>query len=239
MAVMMAVVMVTAQKERGHQIDNESDTGDRQCVAIIDNWAEDQILYAFECHPDRDEGQQDAAGIPGERIDLAGAEAEGIVAGAGSRVPVGDERQAQRTDMRAHVPTVGLERDRARPPADDELADHRHGRDPHDPAGSSLPDAVVIVLVLVMDVLGQIVRLHAACSLALSSRRSQAPRHDGGPSAARRRHCIRAAPVCVATAWRHARIEHRARRPRARRDQDLDLRDRPARPTMHPDARRS
>ena len=59
-------------------------------------------------HPQRDDREQHAARVAGERVDLAGAEAERVVAGARARVPVRDERQAERADVRAHVPAVGL-----------------------------------------------------------------------------------------------------------------------------------
>jgi len=49
----------------------------------------------------------------------------------------------------------------------DQLADHHHSRDRHDPARPALAGTIMIVLVLVVDVLGQIVSLHEGRSVTL------------------------------------------------------------------------
>src|SRR2546430_10256661 len=51
----------------------------------------------------RDQREQHRARVTGERVDLAGAEAKRVPAGARARVPVRDEREAERADVRAHV----------------------------------------------------------------------------------------------------------------------------------------
>src|SRR5262249_21727085 len=117
----------------------------------------DQLLDALDRHPDRDQAEQHAAGVAGERVDLAGAEAERVVAGARARVPVRDQRQTERADVRAHVPAVGLQRHRAGPPADGQLADHHDRGDRDHPPGAALARLVVRRLVLVVGVRGQIV----------------------------------------------------------------------------------
>ena len=160
-AVTVAVVMAAAEQQRRHDVDDEAEHRDRQRLVVVDRLrASIEVLDALLRQPERDQREHDAARVAGERVDLAGAEAERVVTGARACVPVRDQRQAERADVGAHVPAVGGERDRAGPPADDQLADHHHGGDRDDPASPALAGAIVIVLVLVMDVLGQIVCLH-------------------------------------------------------------------------------
>lgn len=151
--------------ERGHAVHDEPEHGDRERVEVVDRLGVQELLDALDPEQQRDDREHDAAGEAGERVDLAGAEAERIVARVLARVPVRDEREPERADVRAHVPAVRLERLRARDRPDDDLADHHHERDQDHRERAPLSGPVERTLVLVVRVRGEIVR--AGCARRL------------------------------------------------------------------------
>ena len=152
MVVIVAVVMMMTEQLRRDEIHDEPEDRDRKRVVVIGRMMVEQLLATLVRHVKRDEREQYAARVARQRVDLAGAEAERIVTRACSRIPVRSEREPERADVRAHVPAVGLERDRVGVRAPDQLADHHHRRDEHHPARPALPALVVLLLRLVMSV---------------------------------------------------------------------------------------
>ena len=78
--VIVAVVMMRPEQHRRDEVDEQADHGDRQRVLVVHRRPVDEVLDAFRAHPDRDDPEHDGAREPGERVDLAGAEAERVVA---------------------------------------------------------------------------------------------------------------------------------------------------------------
>ena len=126
--VPVAVMVALPEEEHRDEVDRVADRRDQERLVVVDGARVEQVLDAFDAEQQRDDREHDASRVPGERIDLAGAEAERVVAGARARVPVRDEREPERADVRAHVPAVGLERLGAGELSDHELAHHHHRR---------------------------------------------------------------------------------------------------------------
>ena len=66
-------------------------------VGVVDRLGPDQMLGTFDHQLDADDEQQHGARVTGERVHLAGTEAERIGAGARARIPVRNERQPERS----------------------------------------------------------------------------------------------------------------------------------------------
>ena len=139
-AMPAAMVMRVAKQRRRYQVHDEPHGRDRErLVIVLDRVVSDDPGHTLVAHPQRDQREQETARVTGERIHLARPEAERIVGSARAGVPVGDQRQAERADVGAHVPAVGRERHRSRHAADDQLGDHHHRGQPDDQTRASLP----------------------------------------------------------------------------------------------------
>lgn len=142
--IAMAVNMTTTlEHQRAHQVHGQSQHRDRNRLRIRYVTRIDQPLHRLDCDQNRHDAQRDRTGEPGEVTDLAGAERKARIAGVRAGIAVSKCRNTQRRGMRAHVPTVGDQSQRAVVVAAGNLADHHHEREHHHPARATFVPVVV------------------------------------------------------------------------------------------------
>ena len=96
-------------------------------------WAAEAMRSAeTHQHHHRHAQQENGAGKAGKNLDLPCTKGKAWVLGVSSRGGVGKRRQTNCYGVRAHVPAVGQQCHRVKPPTRDNLHHHSDGGDPHD-----------------------------------------------------------------------------------------------------------
>ena len=99
--------------------------------------------HRFVADAKRDRAENDGTGERRQFAELAGAQRETRVNRMAPREQISESRDRQRGDMRAHVPAVGDQRQRAEQRAAGNLDDHHHRGERHHAPSAPLVLAVM------------------------------------------------------------------------------------------------
>ena len=159
------IVVLEAKNEHADPIHHQPQHGHDNGLVENDGHRIQQPHHAFEGHEHRKQRQQQCAGEATQRIDLAGAEAELMVAGIFSGVDIGKRRNAEGGGVRGHVQAVGQQGHGAEADAGNQLDDHHHGGDGDHDQGARLarPSPVLRKGVVVLPRLG-VMKVHVGGS---------------------------------------------------------------------------
>ena len=130
MAVPMPVIAAAQQPDAG-DIDSKPEYGDRDRLGEMDLHRREQAADRLVADQQRDHRQDKRARKAGEIAEFAGAEGEARIVGVATREGVSDRGEQERAGVRAHMQSVGDQRDRAEQPPPDDLGQH-HGRAEND-----------------------------------------------------------------------------------------------------------
>ena len=144
MTVLMRVSAATVAEQPGApEVHHQADNGDRQRLAEGDGHRRAQPLESLDGDERGGQAERDGAGEAREIAELAGAEGEARVVRVAARQPVGEDADAERRDMRPHVPAIGQQREGAEHCSGDDLGDHGDGGDDDDREGAAAVPVVV------------------------------------------------------------------------------------------------
>ena len=138
MPVLMRMLALVQQPGAG-EIDDQAEHGDGNRLVEADRDRRGQAHNGFIADQQRDDGQDDGAGITRQLSQLAGAEGVARIMGVAAGKPVGQRRNCQRSGMGRHVEAIGQQCHRAIDRAGNDLADHhRRGQGDDDPGAARI-----------------------------------------------------------------------------------------------------
>ena len=112
MPVTVAVMMIAAAEEpRARDVHSQAETGNRDCLGEVDRDRREDTADGFVADQERDHREDDRAGEARKVAELAGAEREARIIGVLAGIGISERREQERARMRAHVHTIGNERD--------------------------------------------------------------------------------------------------------------------------------
>ena len=128
-AVVMLVRVAAIEHEDRQPVHDQPENGHADRLIEGNLHGAEQTHNALPRHQQRKQRQQHGPREPGQRVHLAGAEAESLVAGMAASVDVGQQRDGQGRGVGGHVQPVGQQRHRPERDARHDLHHHRRRRD--------------------------------------------------------------------------------------------------------------
>src|ERR1700686_5502174 len=125
-SLVMLVAIAAAQEPGAGDVHGKSETGDRYRLGEMNGYRLQQARDRLIAYEQGDHRQDDGAGETSQIAKLSGAKAETSVIGMLACVAIRQRRKQQCTCMRAHVQTVGHQRDRSEQEPADDLGHHHH-----------------------------------------------------------------------------------------------------------------
>jgi hypothetical protein len=138
MTMTVIMMLATAQEPCACDIYRQTKAGDRDRFGKMNRNRIENTTDGFIADQKRNHGQDDSAGEACEIAEFAGPEREGRIVGVFAGVSIGERRQQQRPGVRAHVHSIGHQRDRAEQQAADDFRDHHDSAEPDHRPGLAL-----------------------------------------------------------------------------------------------------
>jgi hypothetical protein len=132
-------LVVDVQQRHAGQVHHKPHHSDRQRDLEVDGQGGHEPLHRLDHHGHGHQPERQGAGVPRDGLHLAGAERERAVGCEATGEHVGGPREAQRADVRGHVPAVRQERHGVGGVADHDLHHHHQGRQQHHPPHARAP----------------------------------------------------------------------------------------------------
>ena len=136
------VMLLVEQQPGAREGDREADAGNQDRFVERDRYRVHEAGKQFHADEQRNEGQYNGAGEPGQLADLASAIGKAWIAGVSPCIAIGEHGDRERRDMGRHVPAVGGQRHRSESRAGDDFGHH------HDPGENHYQAGPVLVTVM-------------------------------------------------------------------------------------------
>lgn len=138
MMVVVTVIMLVRmpENEGAAAVDKETNNCDDDGLIEFDGNGMQEPEEALVGHEESKDRQQEGAGKRGERIDLAGPEAEAVVMGEAPGHDIGDVAQEESERMRCHVQAIGEQGHRAIDDTSDDFDGHHRQSNEDDDQGA-------------------------------------------------------------------------------------------------------
>jgi hypothetical protein len=136
MTVIVAVMMTAAAQEpRAGHIDGEANAGNRNRLGEMDRYGCENAGDGLIADQERDHGEYDGAGEPGEIPKLAGAKCEVGIFRMSASVGIGESREEKGTGVGAHMQPIRYQRNRSEQQSAYNLRAHHRAAEPnHSPS---------------------------------------------------------------------------------------------------------
>jgi hypothetical protein len=149
------VVVRVAEDDSANDIYHQAGRCNDHRFAIVHGLWRQQPVDGAEHHQRRDHEQEDSAGVARQYLDFPGTECKARIDREFARRAIGKRTEANRHHVRTHVPSIGHQCNRIRPPPNRQFGNHHGDRDPDHAAGSAF-GSVALARITLLQLAGQL-----------------------------------------------------------------------------------